>query len=86
MFLLSAGSPEVADPSAMDGQEDDVTDDAPDDVADDLLILHEDVLEEDEEGVKEILGDYADDSTSLQRLCQEEVHLNTGEAAHISSL
>lgn len=41
-----------------DDVKDDATDDALEDALDDLMTLHEDVLEENDEGVKEILADF----------------------------
>ncbi len=46
-----------------------------DDLEDDFLTLHEDILEENEEGIREILGDFKENETVLLQLCTREVRI-----------
>ena len=45
------------------------------DIEDDLLTLHEDILDENEEGVKEILSDFQKEGLSILELCSKETRL-----------
>ena len=50
-----------------------------DEVLEDLVTLHEDILEENEEGVKEILSDFADDGLPIVDLVSREMSLGAGD-------
>ena len=41
----------------------------------DLLTLHEDILEENEEGIKEIFNDFKDNDEAIRILCSREIRL-----------
>ena len=45
------------------------------DLEEDLLTLHEDILEENEEGIKEIFNDFKDSEESTKQLCTREIRL-----------
>ncbi len=45
------------------------------DLESDLVTLHEDLLEENEDGAREILGDFRDDALALRELCTRQVRL-----------
>ena len=45
------------------------------DLEEDLLTLHEDILEETEEGIKEIFDDFKDDDGAIKQLCTREIRL-----------
>lgn len=45
------------------------------DLEEDLLTLHEDILEENEEGIKEIFNDFKDSEEATKQLCTREIRL-----------
>ena len=69
----------TSDESPFDLQEERGYDNINDDISEDLITLHEDILEENEEGVKEILGDFATEGLNVYALVNKEINLGPND-------
>ena len=45
------------------------------DLEEDIVTIHEDILEENEEGIREILRDYREDDSAIRLLLTQELRL-----------